>query len=64
MPTLDDIIADLNGSTIFSTLDMTAGYHQFELEEECRNITTFSTHVGLFRYKRLMFGINAASELF
>ncbi|XP_038063208.1 uncharacterized protein K02A2.6-like [Patiria miniata] len=64
MPTLDDIITDLNGCTVFSTLDMTAGYHQFELEEECRNITTFSTHVGLFRYKRLMFGINAASEIF
>ena len=26
MPTLDDIIADLNGSSVFSTLDMTAGY--------------------------------------
>lgn len=26
-------------------------------------ITTFSTHVGLFRYKRLNFGINAAAEV-
>lgn len=29
-----------------------------------RDLTTFSTHVGLFRYKRLNFGINAAAEIF
>ena len=52
MPTLKDIIADLNGASVFSTLDMTAGYHQFELAPEARHVTTFSTHVGLRRYKR------------
>lgn len=64
MPTLEDIIANLNGASVFSTLDMTAGYHQFELAPEARHVTTFSTHVGLRRYKRLMFGVNAASEIF
>ena len=63
MPTLDELIDDMNGATLFSTLDLTAGYHQFELEESCRYITTFSTHLGLRRYKRLMFGVNAASEI-
>jgi hypothetical protein len=63
-PTLDELIPDLNGATVFSTLDLTSGYHQLELEPESRYITTFSTHVGLRRYKRLMFGINAASEIF
>jgi len=29
-----------------------------------RYITTFSTHIGLFRYKRLNFGISSASEIF
>ena len=64
MPTLDELIEDLNGSCIFSTLDLTSGYHQFELDESSRYITTFSTHLGLRRYKRLMFGVNAASEIF
>ena len=27
-------------------------------------ITTFSAHVGLFRYKRLAYGINASAEIF
>ena len=64
MPTLDDLISDLNGSTVFSKLDMSSAYHQLELDEESRHITTFTTHAGLRRYKRLLFGVNAASEIF
>ena len=64
MPTVDELITDLNGATVFSTLDLASGYHQLELHPESRHITTFTTHVGLRRYKRLMFGINAASEIF
>ena len=64
MPTIDDLIADLNGATNFSTLDLSSGYHQLELAPESRFVTTLSTHVGLRRYKRLPFGINAASEIF
>ena len=64
MPTIDDLIADLNGATHLSTRDLSSGYHQLELAPESRFVTTFSTHVGLRRYKRLPFGINAASEIF
>ena len=64
MPTIDELITDLNGATVFTTLDLTSGYHQLELHPESRHITTFTTHVGLRRYKRLIFGINAASEIF
>lgn len=34
------------------------------LSPESRNLTTFSTHIGVFRYKRLNFGINSAAEIF
>ena len=64
MLTMNDLIADLNGSTIFSKLDLSNAYNQLELGESSRHITTFSTHAGLFRYKRLLFGVNAASEQF
>ncbi|XP_064479163.1 uncharacterized protein K02A2.6-like [Ornithodoros turicata] len=63
-PTVDDIITTLNGATTFTKLDLRNGYHQLELDPESRVITTFATHVGLFRYKRLMFGINTAAEIF
>ena len=64
LPTMDDLIYELNGSTVFSKLDLNHGYHQLEIAPECRNITTFVTHVGLRRYKRLNYGVNAASEIF
>jgi len=64
MPGIDDIIFAVNGSNVFSKLDLRSGYHQVELHPESRYITTFATHQGLFRYKRLNFGISSASECF
>ena len=64
MPTLDDIVNELNGATVFSHLDMNHGYHQLKLKEDSRDITTFATHVGLNRYKRLNFGTRSAGEIF
>ena len=61
---MDDILYDLNGAVIFSKLDLNSGYHQLELDEMSKYITTISTHVGLRRYKRLNFGINSAAEIF
>ncbi|XP_064468936.1 uncharacterized protein K02A2.6-like [Ornithodoros turicata] len=63
-PTLEDLVTCLNGAMMFSKLDRNDGYHQLLLKEDCRHITTFATHMGLYRYKRLNFGINAAAELF
>ena len=62
-PTMDDMILDSNGATVFSKLDLVAGYHQLELTEQSRYITTFSTHVGLRRYKRLIFGLSSSAEI-
>ena len=45
-------------------MDLNDGYHQLELDEESRILTTFSTHLGLRRYKRLSFGISSAAEIF
>ncbi|CAB4017703.1 Hypothetical predicted protein, partial [Paramuricea clavata] len=63
-PTIKEIIGDLNGATVFSKLDLNQGYNQLELAPESRYITTFSTHPGLMRYKRLNFGICCAAEIF
>ena len=64
IPTVDEMLEDINGSKVFSKLDLRWGYHQIELDEESREITTFTTHEGLYRYKRLMFGISSASEIY
>jgi hypothetical protein len=62
IPTIDEILQDMQEGGVFSKLDLKWGYHQIELSEESRSITTFVTHKGLFRYKRLMFGISSAPE--
>ena len=64
IPTVDDVSFELNGAQYFSKLDLSQAYHQLELDEASRYITTFSTHIGLFRYKRLNYGTNAAAEIF
>ena len=64
IPTVDEVLQNMNQSTVFSKLDLKWGFHQIELSEDSREITTFTTHAGLFRYKRLMFGINSAPELY
>ncbi|XP_053376976.1 uncharacterized protein K02A2.6-like [Mercenaria mercenaria] len=64
IPTVDEVIHDMNSATIFSKIDLKEGFHQIELEESSRYITTFVTSKGLYRYKRLMFGINSAPEIY
>ena len=63
-PTVDDLVHNLNGATVFTKLDLRQGYHQVPLLPESRYITTFTTYKGLRRYTRLNFGTNSASEMF
>ena len=63
-PTVDETLHKLNGSSVFTKLDLRAGFHQIELDEESRQYTVFATADGLFPYKRLMFGLSSAPELY
>ena len=62
IPTVDEVLHTMNGSKVFSKLDLKWGYHQLELSPESREITTFATPDGLFRYKPLLFAVCSASE--
>ena len=64
IPTLRELETRLNGAKYFTHLDMIDGYMQLELAEESRKLTTFYTHRGLKRFKRLHFGVNSAAEIF
>ena len=64
IPTFDEVLQGLNGSKVFSELDLNMGYHKLEFEPKSREITTFATNSRLHRYKRLLFGVNSASEVF
>ena len=60
IPTIDEVLEQLNGSTVFSKIDLRWGFHQVELSEDSRSITTFVLDENLYRYKRMMFGITSA----
>lgn len=64
LPTLDWMAAQMHGAKIFSTLDIELAFHQIMLDEASQIITTFKTHLGLYRYCRLVLGLSSAAEIF
>ena len=64
LPTFEELLHKLLECKIFSKLDIKQAYYQLELDESCRHITTFITPLGLMRYKRLLFGLSSAPEIF
>ncbi|XP_063955561.1 uncharacterized protein K02A2.6-like [Lytechinus pictus] len=64
MKTIDDITDNLAGAQIFSTLDANCGFWQIPLDDESSKLLTFNTPYGRYRFLRLPFGINSASEIF
>lgn len=57
MPTVDEVQENVYGSVLLSKFDLRLGFHVVELEDESRDVTTFASHDGLFRYKRLSLGL-------
>lgn len=64
LPVIDTFLNKLRGCTVFTRLDITSAFHHVELHPDSRGVTTFMTGRGLMRFKRLMFGINCAPEIF
>ena len=64
MASVDESLAKLAGSRVFSKLDARSGYWQIPLDDESRLLTTFITPFGRFCMNRLPFGICSASEIF
>ena len=64
MPTADDLFTQLNGGEKFTKLDLSSAYQQVLLDEESRKYVTINTHLGLFRYTRLPFGVASSPAIF
>uniref|UniRef100_A0A182NV09 Reverse transcriptase domain-containing protein n=1 Tax=Anopheles dirus TaxID=7168 RepID=A0A182NV09_9DIPT len=64
LPMIDTLLNKLKGAKYFSKLDITSAFYHIELHHQSRGITTFMTSRGLMRFRRLMFGINCAPEIF
>lgn len=64
LPLLDEMKVKLHGAKYFSKLDLTNAFYHLELHETSRDLTTFLSENGMFRFTRLMFGVNCAPEIF
>ena len=64
LPRIDDILDMLAGKRWFSTLDLSSGYWQVSLSPEARCKTAFATHLGLFQFKVMPFGLCNAPATF
>jgi len=64
LPRIDDILDQLGRAKYFSCLDLMSGFHQIELEKSSRDITSFSTSNGLYRFTRLPFGLKIGPNSF
>ena len=64
LPSVEQILAQIGDSTIFSKLDANAGFWQVKLSKESALLTTFITPYGRFCFNRLPFGITSAPEFF
>ena len=54
IPTIDEVLQDLNQNKFFSKLDLTSAYHQIELSPESRDITTFGVSCAPEMYQKVL----------
>ena len=64
LPTIEDVATRLHGDKVFSVLDVRKGFWYVELDEPSSYLTTFNTPFGLYRWRRMPFGICSAPEVF
>ena len=62
-PTIDDLCYRLNGSKFISKIDLKSAFNQIELDESSRYLTSFVTHCGVYRFKRLFFVISRTHSI-
>ncbi|MEL7427030.1 MAG: RNase H-like domain-containing protein [Bacteroidota bacterium] len=60
LPLIVDLLDNVQGSTVFSTVDHASGYTQWAVAPEQRGLTAFVSHEGLFESTRLTFGVASA----
>lgn len=64
IPRMDECIDSLGDATIYTALDANCGYWQIEIDENDRDKTAFVSHQGLYRFKRMPFGLRNAPGTF
>src|SRR3954462_10613863 len=64
LPRINDLYDQLAGSSFFSKMDLTLGYHQIKIRNKDIPKTAFTTRYGLYEYTIMSFGLTNAPATF